>query len=72
MIEKKLADIESKVGRAAYIEWKDGRKSGIEKRPSGFAYLLFTNFAIVPVECRETPAPHEELTHAVDYQSPEA
>ena len=50
MIETQLTDIETKPGRAPYVEWKDGGKSDVEKRESGFAYLIFTEFAIVPIE----------------------
>ena len=50
MVETQLTDIETKPGRAPYIEWKDGGKSDVEKRESGFAYLIFTEFAIVPIE----------------------
>ena len=50
MVETQLTDIETKPGRAPYIEWKDGGKSDVEKRESGFAYLIFTDFAIVPIE----------------------
>ena len=50
MIETQLKDIETKPGRAPHIEWKDGGESNVEKRESGFAYLIFTEFAIVPID----------------------
>ena len=60
MIEKQLTDIETKPGRVPYIEWKDGGKSDVEKRVSGFAYLIFTDFAIVPIEMAGEAKVHDE------------